>query len=528
MEQLNVLRHQPDAIAQIGQGNVADVRPTQPDGARGRIVEPYEQAARRRLPAARAPQQPQHAAGSQVHRDVFEDQIALHVAECDPVGIDAQRPRRQPAGTIFRRGPKREEIADAADARAGALQLLDLPGDLLQRPAQQLRVMEEEVHRPQRDHALPQQVRAHPKGDRVPHGEQSGGRRPHHRPAQPRPPRLVQLVAERLVQAPHHIGHRAAGADILGARQPLFEESEQDGAGLPGFLPVGDSRLDEAAQDHERGHREDGVDDPHAPVGAEQQDEDTHQEHGVPEYPQDKLREERRQLSHVAIHALDHLAGSFGVVERQIQPQAVQGQVLADFVGRGPSHVFAGVSRTRRDQLPRDRDHEGQYRQTHQRVGCPSGPRGVDETAEDLGGHKLQRDAAEQQDAHHRHRQPLRPQVVDEKLSVLPERNRHGNSPSDAKNETGHGDPWSVRHATATGSVRPWPPAERNRVTAYRSQGARRRSAETTGKSMNTGAPPFRSTCAHDSSRNLSGGQACDGATAPVRSRFRTKICAAW
>jgi hypothetical protein len=82
---------------------------------------------------------------------------------------------------------------------------------------------------------------------------------------------------------------------------------------------------------------------PGAPVQAPEHDQDAEQEQDVADDLDDELGEEVGQGGDVAVDALDQLAGGAGLMERQVESQAVQGEVSAQRVGGGPAEALAGV-----------------------------------------------------------------------------------------------------------------------------------------------------------------------------------------
>ena len=106
---------------------------------------------------------------------------------------------------------------------------------------------------------------------------------------------------------------------------------------------MGHGQIAHAVQ-RQQGHGgEEGEGQPGAPVLAEQGHQDPDQQQAVADQGHHELREEGGHLGHIAVDALDQLAGGVVVVETHIQVQAVPGQLGAQGVGRRPGHVFAQV-----------------------------------------------------------------------------------------------------------------------------------------------------------------------------------------
>src|SRR5207245_2708998 len=110
------------------------------------------QAGQRRLAAARAPEDAEDAARGHAERNVPERELAISssvVAEGNAVELDGQRPPRQRrAGAGREAGLDRAKLLDARDARDRLLHVLELMAKLLDRPAEHVRVLEQEEHRP--------------------------------------------------------------------------------------------------------------------------------------------------------------------------------------------------------------------------------------------------------------------------------------------------------------------------------------------------------------------------------------------
>ena len=136
------------------------------------------------------------------------------------------------------------------------------------------------------------------------------------------------------------------------------------------------------------------------------------------------MREEGCQVRHITVDALDHLAGSTLVVKRHIEAQAVQGQILAQRVGRLPRHPLPDVGGKRAEDLL----HEG-HPDEQQSAGqqCIQGDidvtGAVDEAAHDLGTHQLHADAAEQQHGQRHHPAQVRTQVFAQQNPILAQQN---------------------------------------------------------------------------------------------------------
>ncbi len=145
------------------------------------------------------------------------------------------------------------ELRQTFYARANGLEALDLMGHSPEGFLEQIDVMDEEIHRSDRDQA----------GSVEPvsagHGEQRPGRqRQTHRvfddPALEVGTAVVgkddALVAEKLLDG---IIHRATRTDIFGASQLLLEEAVHLRFGLAARFLVRDSNILQPPEDHDRG-----------------------------------------------------------------------------------------------------------------------------------------------------------------------------------------------------------------------------------------------------------------------------------
>ena len=176
VEQLHVLTHQRRVRAHVGEPRLAEIDPTETDRARRRVVETEQETCEGRLAAAGAPEHAEHLARRETQRDVAQDQVvavrARFIGERDAVELDRERAGRdRRAAALGQARLGAQQLGDAAHARDGALHVLELAAQLLDRPAEHVGVMEEQVDRSERDHAEAPEVCADAERDRVPDGE---------------------------------------------------------------------------------------------------------------------------------------------------------------------------------------------------------------------------------------------------------------------------------------------------------------------------------------------------------------------
>src|SRR5690606_16876953 len=106
-------------------------------GAGAGVVETEHEARERRLARARAAQQAEPSARSELEADASQGELVrlrVEVVEVDVLERHGERPWRERLPTPRRQGGARpEQLADALDAGGGLLQLLELLRDLLDR-----------------------------------------------------------------------------------------------------------------------------------------------------------------------------------------------------------------------------------------------------------------------------------------------------------------------------------------------------------------------------------------------------------
>ena len=168
-----------------------------------------------------------------------------------------------------------------------------------------------------------------------------------------------------------------------------------------------------------------GKRDADAPVLAVQQDQHADEQQSVSEQLEHQERKEIRERVHVPVDALDHLARGVRVVERHIEPQAVVGQVGAQFVGRPPAHVLAEIGRRDGGRLLQQGHAEKEQCRPQKCLRGGAALCRVDELARDLRIEELEADGTKKEHGEQDDRRPLRPKVVDEQVPVLSEGDLH-------------------------------------------------------------------------------------------------------
>ena len=201
-------------------------------------------------------------------------------------------------------------------------------------------------------------------------------------------------------QLPQHIIHRAAGADILGAGQPLFEKAEEGGVGVALRFLVGNGDAAHGVQAEQGGDGKEREGRAQPLIDEEERDEDAEQQQDIPDDAQHQLREKDGKIQRIPLDALDEFPRAFLVVKAHIQPQAMRGQIFAQRIGGHPADILAHVGRAHGDRLLQQRDADEDNRRHQQQMKRFPGHGGIDEIAHDLRVHHLQTDAAQ-----HQHRQ---------------------------------------------------------------------------------------------------------------------------
>ena len=209
---------------------------------------------------------------------------------------------------------------------------------------------------------------------------------------------LLEHVRLQVEQAAQRVGHRAQGAHVLGAAELLFDEAEQPGGGFTARFLVGHGDVTHGVEGDERDEGKAGESQPGGQVLTEQGNQDAEQEQQVAEQGDDELREEVCHLCHVAVDALDQLAGGVLIMEAEVEVQAVPGKVQAQGVGGVPGDRLADIRHRDGDDLLQDGDADEQQGGAQQGLLglLPQG--GVDEVAHHLRVDHLQRDGEEHQE----------------------------------------------------------------------------------------------------------------------------------
>ena len=369
-------------------------------------------------------------AGREPQRHPAQHVRAGLVAERDSLERDRERTGRQ-VGTrpVLDGRLEPAQLLEAVDARAGALQLLDLLGDLRHRHEEQAAVGAQHVDRAEAHLAASVQVGAEREdgaaADRE--GEHAGV----DDQAVDECERAVagQHAPVQLGQAAQHVGQPAFRPKVLGGGQPLLQEADDVGADPPDGAAVW---LGEAASGRERGQRdrreerEEGAD---PPVLADEDDQDADQEQQTAGNAHDQLREEAGERGDVAVDALDQLSGGVAAVKGEVEPQAVERDVGLEPVRGRPPDVLGQVRRRHADGLADQADRQEGEGEAKQRLDRPERRRAVDEAPEQLGTGHLQADAREQQDRQEDRPRALGREVGGQQVAVGTQRHGHAALP---------------------------------------------------------------------------------------------------
>ena len=99
----------------------------------------------------------------------------------------------------------------------------------------------------------------------------------------------------------------------------------------------------------------------------------------------DKVGKKAGQCVDVAVNALDHFAGRTLLVKREIQVEAVLGQVVAQGIGGPPAYIFRQDSAAYGRDLLDGGNADEQQRQARKEVHRSTGQRRIQKTTHDQG-----------------------------------------------------------------------------------------------------------------------------------------------
>ena len=335
------------------------------------------------------------------------------------VKAHAQRPGAQlsPPG-LGQAGPLIQQRAHALDAGPRPLQAVDVVPDLDQRPAQERQVVDQQIDRADGHPPAPIEIDADGQDGGL--GQQEGGRpqRPARALHQHGPAPGVEHGAHQAVEPGHDIGLAPVGANVLRRRQPLAQETGQLAKGPARLAPRRDRRpLHGARREGDPAGIGHG-DPPDAPVLQKEEDHDAQRQQAVARQAQGHLGEKLGQGGHVAVDALDQLAGGVRLVKGHVQAQDVGGQVAAQGVGGRPGNALAEIGRPKADGLDDDGRAQVDQGRPRQFPGRRPGLGGVDKRAHDLRVDQLQANARDQKPGQQQDARPLRPQILDQQFPV--------------------------------------------------------------------------------------------------------------
>jgi hypothetical protein len=228
----------------------------------------------------------------------------------------------------------------------------------------------------------------------------------------------VEPVPEALVEAPHRVPVGAVRLDVGQTRQALLQEGAEIGAGMPGLASAGADEA--AASDHVHGRTdgEAGEQGPEPPVLAPQDDEHADEEQHAARHVDDEAAEEAGDGRHVAVDALDELAGAVLGVERVVQRQQVPREVGPECVGGPPADVLGHVGLGDHGHLREQRDGQEGGGDPQQGRRRRPGLGVVDEGAGEEGVGQLQPDPREEEEGEQQQTRPLGSQVRRDEVAI--------------------------------------------------------------------------------------------------------------
>ena len=281
-------------------------------------------------------------------------------------------------------GRHREQVFHPVDPGTGFLQVLHLVPDPLHRHPQQLHVGEDEIDRSDGEITRTEQALPHPVDESGAEGEDEDVGRPEGRPSGPG----AQLIGEPGAEDPDEPAHEewcgAVGPHLLGATEDLPDEAEELGAADSEPGPPWNGEM---VDPERRKHRDGGENDHH------QTDPETldHEQHQDPDQKDDvaddmdgELREEVRQGGHVPVDPLDQLARSSLLVECEVEPDAMVGQVGAQFVRRRPPDPLPDPCGGQTEPLLSHRQDHEEHGETNQPGGIITCNRTIDDLRHQL------------------------------------------------------------------------------------------------------------------------------------------------
>jgi hypothetical protein len=261
-----------------------------------------------------------------VKAHLVEDGLAVAIAEGDAVEIDGERAlREREARAILDRPRRGDDFQDPGDARAGLLEVAELPRDLIERLAQHQGVLEDQVDATEAQRAGEVERRAETEGADRAQGEDQADGNVEDRADQDRPPNRGPERAQPRVEASQDVVAPADGLDVDEADEALLDEAEDLCLRLAGSDRIG--RADPAAPfDRDGGRDAEGEEhETDACVLAKHQHENPDEQHGAAEQAQDEAGEEVGEHSHVPVEPLDQLTGRVLVVKREVKLEALLG-----------------------------------------------------------------------------------------------------------------------------------------------------------------------------------------------------------
>ncbi len=303
----------------------------------------------------------------------------------------AQRERERTGGewrgVVIVAPPQRaafgEQLLRAHDSRLRGLELFELIDDPLERLADELRVLEQHQQRADRDRSRPLQRDTDAEQQRGTDRERQVGE-PHEQAADDRCRAVGTVrVGAHVVEPSQYVSAGTVGPKVLRRGEMLFEVGEEAGVDRARRGCGGNGSSLDADEEERRDHDEDAEREPEANVRDREDDERADEQQRAAEDVDEERDEEFRDRVHVAIDALDHLAGWVLAVVADVERQRVPGHLLTEVV-RGCPCLATGDPCTHDRRALRARGYEQvQQRDLDELARARAVGGAVDEVADD-------------------------------------------------------------------------------------------------------------------------------------------------
>ena len=206
-------------------------------------------------------------------------------------------------------------------------------------------------------------------------------------------------VGQQRVEPLHDVRLTAVGPNIFRAADALFDVAVQFGVPFAHIAPHVHRRFADNLQQPQRQQAVGQANQPHAPLLAEQQRQNTNDQHGIAQHPHQQPRKELRQVAHVPVDPFDQFARGFELVEAHVQPHGVGGQISPQAVGSRPAQIFAQVSGPQLHPFLGHGHDKKERTQADKQLDCRTGLGRIEKAANHLGAIQLQANAHGQQAA---------------------------------------------------------------------------------------------------------------------------------